>query len=59
MSELDKLIKDIETLRKNLHKITHDKQYNFQDAEVLTASRMLNACIAQYDKMLKNKMNES
>lgn len=58
MSEVEQLLKDIEKLRDNLNKIAKDKKYNLQDQEVLEASRTLNECLTEYNKIVEKKIGE-
>lgn len=55
MSEIETLKNDIEILRNNLNKLIEQK-VNLQDSDVQVASKMLNAAINQYNKILEEKM---
>jgi Spo0E like sporulation regulatory protein. len=56
MSEIDELIKDIEDLRENLYRMIEQKKGNLHNEEVLSASKILNAAITQYNKIIKDKL---
>jgi Spo0E like sporulation regulatory protein len=56
MTELNDLLKDIETLRENLMKLIEEKKSNLQDPDVIAASQILNAAIAKYNEFIKNKL---
>lgn len=57
LSEIDKLKDDIEKLRDNLNRLIEQKK-DLQDPEVQAASKMLNAAIVQYNKVLQEKTNK-
>jgi hypothetical protein len=55
VSELEEMMKELEELRANLHKITEGK--TLTDPEVVVASQMLDAVLNEYYKFLKSKVN--
>jgi len=56
MNEMDKLLKDIEILRENLYNLIKMRNENLLDQDVQTASKMMNASIVEYNKILEKKM---
>ncbi|QAA31814.1 aspartyl-phosphate phosphatase Spo0E family protein [Clostridium manihotivorum] len=58
MAELEDLLKDIEKLRNNLQILIEKKQGNLIDNEVVAASKILNATLNQYNKLLQQKLDE-
>lgn len=56
MSELEDLLKDIDILKEQLHLLINKKQGNLIDAEVVTASKILNAALNQYNKLIQEKI---
>lgn len=58
MPEIDILINDIEKLRENLYRIMDEKNGNMLDPELLAASKVLNAAIDQYNKIVQKKMEK-
>lgn len=56
MSELEDLLKDIETLREQLEWLINKKQGNLVDKEVVTASKVLNAALNEYNKFIDEKL---
>lgn len=59
MSEIEDLLKDIETLRDNLQQLIKQKQGNLIDKDVVSASKILNAALNQYNKFLKEKIENT
>jgi hypothetical protein len=57
MSELEDLLKDIDILRKQLEELITLKDGNLVDHEVVTASKILNAALNQYNKFIKEKID--
>jgi len=55
MSELEDLLKDVEILRDQLIQIIDEKQGNLVDEEVVTASKILDGALNQYNKFMKRK----
>jgi hypothetical protein len=55
MSELEQLLKDVEILRNNLEYLINEKQGNLVDPEVVSASKILNAALNQYNKFINEK----
>ncbi len=55
MTELEKLLQDIEKLRANLIRLINEKDEDLLDAEVLKASQELNAHITKYNEYFFNK----
>lgn len=58
MSELEDLLKDVNTLRANLEQLIELKEGNLIDSEVVTASKILNAALNQYNKFINDKMKK-
>lgn len=58
MTDIDKLMKDIENLRNNLHEVINRKQADLQDSEVISASKMLNEAITRYNDILSKKLKD-
>lgn len=56
MSELKDLLKDIDILREQLEHLINKKQGNLIDPEVVTASKILNAALNQYNKFIDEKL---
>lgn len=59
MSEIEDLLRDIETLRDNLQQLIKQKQGNLIDKDVVSASKILNAALNQYNKFLKEKIQNT
>ncbi|ERI94214.1 hypothetical protein HMPREF1982_01226 [Clostridiales bacterium oral taxon 876 str. F0540] len=59
MSELEDLLKDVEILRGQLEKLISEKNGDLVDTEVVTASKILNAALNQYNKFIQEKFNKS
>lgn len=59
MSEIDRLIEDIDKLRTNLNNLIKKKDGDLQDPEVLSASQMLNSVLTEYNKLLIKKLGEN
>lgn len=58
MTELEDLLKDVEILRTQLDKLIKEKRGNLIDHEVLTASKILNAALNQYNKFIDEKLKK-
>lgn len=58
MSELEDLLKDVNTLRESLEQLIELKEGNLIDSEVVTASKILNAALNQYNKFISDKMKK-
>ncbi|MBI6875134.1 aspartyl-phosphate phosphatase Spo0E family protein [Clostridium aciditolerans] len=58
MSELEDLLKDVNTLRENLEQLIELKEGNLIDSEVVTASKILNAALNQYNKFINDKIKK-
>lgn len=56
MAELENLMKDIEILRDKLQQLIKQKQGNLVDPDVIAASRILDATLNQYNKLLEEKL---
>lgn len=57
MSELEDLLKDVEILRDELLQLINQKKGNLIDPDVISASTILNAALNQYNKFLKEKID--
>lgn len=58
MSELEKLLSDIEKLRESLYKVIEQQGYDLNDSEVLNASRNLNTAIENYNALIRDRIKE-
>jgi uncharacterized protein YdbL (DUF1318 family) len=56
MSEIEDLIKDINKLKDNLNNLINNKNFDLQDSEVVAASKILNAAISEYNKLINEKI---
>jgi hypothetical protein len=56
LSEIEKLIKDIDTLKKNLNELIEKKDFNLQDPEIIKASQELNIVITRYNNLIAEKL---
>jgi hypothetical protein len=59
LSEIEDLLRDIETLRDNLQQLIKQKHGNLIDKDVVSASKILNAALNQYNKFLKEKIENT
>jgi hypothetical protein len=55
--ELEQLLKDIETLKKNLNDLISEKGANLQDQEIIAASQILNTAIVKYSEIINKKLS--
>ncbi|KMT23111.1 Spo0E like sporulation regulatory protein [Clostridium cylindrosporum DSM 605] len=58
MSEVEDLLKDVEILRKKLLYLIDKKQGDLVDEEIVNLSKVLNAALNQYNKVLEEKLNQ-
>ena len=58
MAEIEDLLKDIETLRVQLEELIRQHNGNLVDNEVVSASKILNAALNQYNKLLEDKIKK-
>ena len=58
MSELEDLLKDIDILREQLEQLIDEKEGNLVDQEVVTASKVLNAALNEYNKFIDEKLKK-
>lgn len=56
MSEVEDLLKDIEILRGQLENLIKQHEENLIDPEVVTASKILNAALNQYNIVIRDKI---
>lgn len=56
LSEIENLIKDIDTLKKNLNELIEKKDFNLQDPEIIKASQELNIVITRYNDLIAGKL---
>ena len=56
MTEIQKLLYDIEILRKNLEELIDKKQANLQDPDIIAASQILNSAISKYSEFILRKI---
>jgi hypothetical protein len=59
MTELEDLMKDIEILRDKLQLLIKQKRGDLIDPDVVAASKILNAALNQYNKLLGEKIEKS
>lgn len=58
MPEIEKLLQNIEILRKQLEDMIDKKQGNLIDEEVISMSKILDAALNQYNKILAEKLKK-
>ncbi|HEY5560200.1 MAG TPA: aspartyl-phosphate phosphatase Spo0E family protein [Clostridiaceae bacterium] len=58
MSELEELLKDVEILRDKLERVIQEKYGNLVDPEVVSASKILNAALNEYNKVMDDKIGK-
>lgn len=58
MSEIEDLLKDVEILREKLLYLIEEKQGNLIDEEVVSMSKVLNAALNEYNKVLSEKLKK-
>ncbi|WP_242844926.1 aspartyl-phosphate phosphatase Spo0E family protein [Clostridium cylindrosporum] len=58
LSEVEDLLKDVEILRKKLLYLIDKKQGDLVDEEIVNLSKVLNAALNQYNKVLEEKLNQ-
>lgn len=58
MNEIEDLLKDVDILREQLNSLINKKQGDLQDPEVIAASKILNAALNQYNKLIGEKLNK-
>lgn len=56
LSEIQELIKDIDTLKENLNRLIEKKNFNLQDPEIIKASQELNTFITKYNDLITSKL---
>lgn len=56
MPEIEELLRDVDSLREKLMYLIDDKQGDLIDAEVVNLSRVLNATLNQYNKVIEEKL---
>lgn len=56
MTEIEDLLNDIEVLRNQLEKLIQKHNGNLTDSEVIAASKILNAALNQYNRLIKEKI---
>lgn len=56
MSEIQKLLKDIEELKKKLGELIEKKDSDLLDPDILEASRCLDDAITKYLKCIRDKI---
>jgi hypothetical protein len=59
MTEVEKLIADIDTLSHNLKKSIEANQLNLGDPEVFIASQVIDAAILKYSEIIISRLNPS
>jgi len=58
LSEIEDLLKDVEILREKLLYLIEEKQGNLIDEEVVSMSKVLNAALNEYNKVLSEKLKK-
>jgi len=58
MSEIEDLLKDIEIFRTQMEELIKKQQGNLTDPEVVSASKILNATLNQYNKFIQEKLKQ-
>lgn len=58
LSEIEDLLKDVEILREKLLYLIDKKQGNLIDEEVVSMSKVLNAALNEYNKVLAEKLKK-
>lgn len=58
LSEIEDLLKDVEILREKLLYLIEEKQGNLIDEEVVSMSKVLNAALNEYNKVLAEKLKK-
>ena len=56
MSEIEKLLKDIEKLKKKLELLIETKDSNLLDPDIIKASQSLDKAIAKYLQFIQDKI---
>lgn len=56
LSEIEKLIKDIDMLKKNLNELIEKKDFNLQNSEIIQASQELDIAITRYNNLIARKL---
>lgn len=58
LPEIEDLLKDVEILREKLLYLIHKKQGNLIDEEVVRMSKVLDATLNEYNKVLSEKLKK-
>lgn len=58
MPEIEDLLKDVEILREKLLYLIEEKQGNLIDNEVVSMSKVLNAALNEYNRVLAKKLKK-
>ena len=58
MTEIEDLLKDIEVFRTQMEKLIEKHNGNLTDSEVVSASKILNATLNQYNKLIEEKLKK-
>lgn len=58
MTEIEDLLKDIEVFRTQMEKLIEKHNGNLTDSEVVSASKILNATLNQYNKFIEEKLKK-
>jgi Spo0E like sporulation regulatory protein. len=58
LPEIEDLLKDVEILREKLLYLIHKKQGNLIDEEVVHMSKVLDATLNEYNKVLSEKLKK-
>lgn len=56
LTEIEDLLKDIEIFRSQMEELIKKHQGNLTDSEVISASKILNAALNQYNKFIEEKL---
>lgn len=56
MAEIEELLRKVELLRNHLEQLINEKK-NLTDKEIVTASKILDAALNQYNEFIKEKIS--
>lgn len=59
LTEIEDLLKDVEILRDKLLELINEKNGDLLDAEVISASKILNAALNEYNKFIEKKFRKA
>lgn len=56
MTEIEDLLKDVEVFRTQMEELIQKHKENLTDPEVVAASKILNAALNQYNKLIEERL---